>query len=61
MALQYGIYAANYPFTEEDLNDFQLPASLRPYKSITIWIDYKTVNGYSIFGSHEDQIAICFT
>lgn len=33
MALQYGIYAANYPFTEEDLHDFKLPESLIPYKS----------------------------
>lgn len=33
MALQYGILAANYPFTEEDLKGFQLPESLRPYKN----------------------------
>lgn len=32
MALQYGILAANYPFTEEDLANFHLPAKLRPYK-----------------------------
>jgi regulator of PEP synthase PpsR (kinase-PPPase family) len=32
MALQYGILAANYPFTEDDLNGFHLPALLRPYK-----------------------------
>lgn len=32
MALQYGILAANYPFTEEDLLGFHLPDSLRPYK-----------------------------
>lgn len=32
LALQYGILAANYPFTEEDLFDFQLPAKLRPHK-----------------------------
>lgn len=32
MALQYGILAANYPFTEEDLVGFKLPDVLRPYK-----------------------------
>lgn len=32
MALQYGILAANYPFTEEDLTHFRLPDSLRAYK-----------------------------
>lgn len=32
MALQFGILAANYPFTDEDLSDFRLPESLRPYK-----------------------------
>ena len=32
MALQYGILAANYPFTEEDLLGFKLPEVLRPYK-----------------------------
>lgn len=32
MALNFGILAANYPFTEEDLTHFTLPQSLRPYK-----------------------------
>jgi [pyruvate, water dikinase]-phosphate phosphotransferase / [pyruvate, water dikinase] kinase len=32
MALQYGILAANYPFTEEEIIGFQLPEVLRPYK-----------------------------
>lgn len=32
MALQYGILAANYPFTEEDLMGFKLPEVLRSYK-----------------------------
>lgn len=32
MALHFGIRAANYPFTEEDLTTFKLPASLRPFK-----------------------------
>jgi regulator of PEP synthase PpsR (kinase-PPPase family) len=32
MALQYGILAANYPFTEDDLIGFHLPDLLRPYK-----------------------------
>lgn len=33
LALQYGIKAANYPFTEEDMEDvFKLPAVLRAHK-----------------------------
>jgi Uncharacterized protein conserved in bacteria len=33
MALQYGIYAANYPLTEEDLEDGGLPKLLEPYRA----------------------------
>lgn len=33
MALHFGVLAANYPFTEDDLISFRLPDSLRPYKS----------------------------
>lgn len=32
MALQFGILAANYPFTDDDLVGFHLPEILRPYK-----------------------------
>ena len=32
MALQYGIRAANYPLTEDDMERLQLPAILRPFK-----------------------------
>lgn len=32
LALQFGIRAANYPITEEDMDGDQLPAPLRPYK-----------------------------
>lgn len=32
MALQYGVYAANYPLTEEDLEAVRLPAALAPFK-----------------------------
>lgn len=32
LALQHGIYAANYPLTEEDLSEPRLPAALRPYR-----------------------------
>ncbi|HEX9140498.1 MAG TPA: pyruvate, water dikinase regulatory protein [Steroidobacteraceae bacterium] len=31
LALHYGIYAANFPLTEEDLDSEQLPASVRNY------------------------------
>ncbi|MBD7977455.1 MULTISPECIES: posphoenolpyruvate synthetase regulatory kinase/phosphorylase PpsR [Pseudomonas] len=33
MAMQYGIRAANYPLTEEDMERLQLPAALKQYKS----------------------------
>ena len=32
MALQYGVYAANYPLTEDDLEAGRLPAVLVPYQ-----------------------------
>jgi regulator of PEP synthase PpsR (kinase-PPPase family) len=32
MAMQYGIRAANYPFTEDDLEDARLPRALAPYR-----------------------------
>ncbi len=32
MALQFGIFAANYPFTDEDLKCTSLPLPLRPYR-----------------------------
>jgi [pyruvate, water dikinase]-phosphate phosphotransferase / [pyruvate, water dikinase] kinase len=32
LAMQYGIRAANYPITEEDLDDNRLPTALRPYR-----------------------------
>lgn len=31
MALQYGIFAANYPLTEDDMNELRLPERLKPY------------------------------
>ena len=33
MALHFGVLAANYPFTEEDLRSSALPESLKPFKS----------------------------
>lgn len=33
MALHFGILAANYPFTEDDLINDQLPAVLQPFKN----------------------------
>jgi regulator of PEP synthase PpsR (kinase-PPPase family) len=33
LALQYGVYAANYPLTEEDLEAGGLPKVLEPYRS----------------------------
>lgn len=33
LALTFGVYAANYPLTEEDLDNPRLPSSLAPYHS----------------------------
>ena len=33
MALQFGILAANYPITEEDLHNTYLPNAIKPYKA----------------------------
>ncbi|HCA89682.1 MAG: phosphoenolpyruvate synthase regulatory protein [Legionellaceae bacterium] len=33
MALHFGVLAANYPFTEDDLLNFTLPDLLKPYKA----------------------------
>ncbi len=43
MALQFGVLAANYPFTDDDLVDFRLPELLRPYKQklFGLTIDYQ--------------------
>ncbi len=32
MALQYGVFAANYPLTDEDLESGKLPQRLEPYR-----------------------------
>jgi regulator of PEP synthase PpsR (kinase-PPPase family) len=32
LALQYGIKAANYPFTEDDMDELRIPDFLKPYK-----------------------------
>lgn len=32
LALQYGIKAANYPFTDDDMDELKLPAFLKPHK-----------------------------
>jgi regulator of PEP synthase PpsR (kinase-PPPase family) len=33
MALQYGVFAANYPLADEDLEGANLPVALRPYRA----------------------------
>ena len=33
LALQYGVFAANYPLTEEDLESTRLPAAIEPYRA----------------------------
>jgi regulator of PEP synthase PpsR (kinase-PPPase family) len=33
MAMQHGVYAANYPLTDEDLDSGEVPKPLRPYRA----------------------------
>lgn len=46
LALQYGVRAANYPLTEEDLNDNQIPRMIAPFqdKLFGLTIDYKRLS-----------------
>lgn len=48
MALQFGIWAANYPFAEDELSSLRLPAALKPYK--------KKLFGLSIEAERLQQI-----
>ncbi|CDG17514.1 posphoenolpyruvate synthetase regulatory kinase/phosphorylase PpsR [Xenorhabdus doucetiae] len=32
LAMQFGIQAANYPFTDDDMDNLQLPAALKPFQ-----------------------------
>ena len=45
LALTYGIYAANYPLTQEDLEDLRLPAALASLRS-------------KLFGLHIDALRL---
>ena len=33
MALQFGVFSANYPLTEDDLDELNLPTALKPYRN----------------------------
>lgn len=46
LAMQYGVRAANYPFTEEDLTQFGLPSLLKPFhkKLFGLTIDPKRLH-----------------
>lgn len=48
MALQYGVFAANYPFTEDDFERGQLPKVLAPFK--------KKLHGLTIAPERLQQI-----
>ena len=39
MAMQYNVFAANYPLTEDDLSGEQLPTVLRPHRAKLIGLD----------------------
>jgi regulator of PEP synthase PpsR (kinase-PPPase family) len=39
LALQFGVFVANYPFTEDDMDHLKLPAFLQPYRSKLFGLD----------------------
>ena len=64
MALQFGILAANYPFTEEDFTHFQLPEHLRPFKNKLFGLTIDPVRLHDIRSerrpnSNYAQIDVC--
>lgn len=64
LALQFGIYAANYPLTEEDLGSGQLPGVLKPFKQKIFGLTIDTARLVSIreermAGSRYASVAQC--
>ena len=63
MALHFGVNAANYPLTPEDLENQKLPVSLRPHKAKIVGLtidadrlaDYLTDAGISHEGRHVER------
>ncbi len=70
LALQYGIYAANYPLTDDDLDSNQLPRPLRPYRNqlfgltidperlAAIREERKANSRYASIGRCEDEVRL---
>ena len=64
LALQYGIRAANYPLTEEDLDTSQLPRALKPYHNKLFGLTIDTERLVRIrqerkAGSRYASLALC--
>ena len=55
LALQYGIYAANYPLIEEDLNTTNLPSILRKYKNKLYGLSINPVRLQNIRGERRSN------
>ena len=49
LALQYGVKAANYPFTDDDMDELKIPEFLKPHKKKIFGPNYRcrALNGYS--------------
>lgn len=54
LAMQYGIFAANYPITEEDLEDFRLPKPLQPYRDKLFGL---TISADRLAAIREERLA----
>ena len=59
MALHYGVKAANYPLTEEDLERFDLPDRLKGYKSRLYGLTLSEVREARRPGSGYAKLAQC--
>jgi hypothetical protein len=55
MALQYGVFAANYPLTEDDLEAGKLPARLEPFRAKLFALTIKPERLQQIRGERRPQ------
>ena len=55
LALQYGIYAANYPLIDEDLDSVKLPSVLKPFKNKLYGLSINPVRLQNIRGERRSN------
>ena len=55
LALQYGIYAANYPLIDEDLDSVKIPDALRPFKNKLYGLSINPIRLQNIRGERRSN------